>query len=222
MTSLPLELDDVLARAASGGVAFEDVIQRPIAIEPQPRTLVILDHRGTEHGFPWHSVGWAILLVSVVAATLLSGRGLFRDLGAMTLGFAIVAFAVLLIVRARPKLVYSEVPLLWVNSTMGILRVREHPDQVELTTSSNIAFDEVREVLFSQRDFRFPGVRRGGEVSGAAVFLRLWDGAVWPIIPATLEKRDAYNIALGVAQRVGVGVKQVGAGWSDAPARPPR
>lgn len=210
-------MDDILDRAAAGQVAFEDVIQKPIAIEPQPRTLMILDRRVEEHGFAWHTVGWMILVVGLVVLTLLSGRGIFRDLGATTLAFSIAAFAGILVVRGRPKTQRREVPLLWVSSSLGLLRVREHPEQEALTTSSNIAFDEVREILFAQRAFRLPGTRRGGEVDGAGVFVRLWSGEVWPVIPATLAKQEAYNIALGVAQRIGVGVKQVGSGWSDAP-----
>jgi hypothetical protein len=211
-----LDLDEVLERARQGSVAFEDVIDRPIAVEPKPRTLLILDQRTIEHGRPWHVFGTAMLLVGVVFLTLMSGRGIMRDFGVMTGVFAYFAVTVLLIFRFRPKRMLREVPLLWLSGTLGIVRVREHPDQEILTTSSNIDFDDVHEVLFAQRMFHPRGTR--AEVSGAAVFLRLFDGAVWPVIPATLATREAYNIALGLAQRIGVGVKQVGKGWADQQA----
>lgn len=214
-TAEPDDLIDVLERAASGAVAFEDYIESPIAIEPKPRTLLILDRREREEGRPWHVLGMALLVVLVAALTVMAGRGAFRDYGAMTLAFAFAAVGVLLIVKGRPRRTGFEVPLLWMDSNLALLRVREHPEQEELTTSSNIAYEDVREVLFAQRLFRLPGARESARVDGAAVFVRLWDGAVWPLIPATLAKREAYNIALGVAQRLNVGVKQVGSGWSD-------
>jgi hypothetical protein len=207
------ELDDVLERARQGSVAFEDVIERPIAVEPKPRTLLILDQRTIEEGRPWHILGTSMILVGIVFITLMSGRGIMRDFSVMTGVFAYSAFAVLLVFRGRPRRFLREIPLLWLSSTLGIVRVREHPDQDILTTSSNIDFDDIDEVLFAQRKFRPLGSR--AEVAGAAVFLRLFDGAVWPVIPATLATREAYNIALGLAQRIGVGVKQVGTGWSD-------
>lgn len=214
--SEPLELDEVLERARQGSVAFEDVIERPIAVEPKPRTLLILDQRTIEQGRPWHVLGTSMILVGIVFLTLMSGRGIMRDFGVMTGVFAYAAVSVLLVFRGRPRRFMREIPLLWLSSTLGVVRVREHPDQDILTTSSNIDFDDVDEVLFAQRKFR-PGSSRA-EVAGAAVFLRLFDGAVWPVIPATLATREAYNIALGLAQRIGVGVKQVGTGWSDPTA----
>ena len=214
----PLDLDEVLERAARGRVAFEDYIERPIALEPKPMTLVVRDVRTREEGRAWHVLGMALLVVEAMALTVLSGRGLFRDFGAMTVAFFVAALGFLLVVKGRPRTSTTEVPLLWVNSALELLRVREHPEQEDLRTSSNIAFDSVDEVLYAQRDFRLPGSRSAGRVDGAAVFLRLRDGAVWPIIPATLAKRETYNIALGIAQRLGVGVKQVGLGWADPDA----
>ncbi|MFT6399574.1 MAG: hypothetical protein ACJAYU_004343 [Bradymonadia bacterium] len=213
--SEPLELDEVLARAREGAVAFEDVIDNPIAIEPKPRTLLIIDQRTVERGRPWHILGATMLLLGVVFLTVMSGRGIMRDFGVMTAVFAYSAMAVLLILRGHPQRVLREVPLLWLSAGLGVVRVREHPDQEILTTSSNIDFDDIDEVLFAQRLFR-PNTSRA-EVAGAAVFLRLFDGSVWPVIPATMATREAYNIALGVAQRIGVGVKQVGTGWADLP-----
>lgn len=220
LTNEPEDLVDVLHRAAAGEVAFEDVIEQPVVLEPKPRTLVLIDRRHREHGRPWHVLGIGMLILLVGMLTILSGRGLSRDFGAMTVVFAVAAVAIVLIVRGRPKRTLHEIPLAWLDSNLRLLRVREHPEQEELTTSSNIAFDEVREVLYAQRRFQVPGAREDGRVDGAALFLRLWDGAVWPLIPATLARQDAYTIALGIAQRIGVGVKQVGAGWSDP--TPPR
>lgn len=210
-----LALDDVLERAASGKVAFEDVIESPIAIEPKPRTLYILDRRSEESGRPWHMLGWTIVVVGAAVLALVSGGGFFRDFGAMAAALMVGAVAVLLIRRGRPHVHHVEVPLLWLDGGLRMLRVREHPEQRDLLVSSNISFDDVYQVLFAQRSFQIPGARTAGRVDGAAVFLRLRDGAVWPVVPATLAKNEAYNIALGVAQRIGVGVKQVGSGWSD-------
>ena len=127
---------------------------------------------------------------------------------------AVVSIAVglgLIMLKGRPERERDDVPLLWLNASLGALRVREGSEQRSLSESSTIAFDDVHEVLFAIRDV--PTGRGRALVEGAAVFIRLYDGTVWPVIPATLAKREAYPIALGIAQRLGVGVKQVGSGW---------
>ncbi len=207
--------DDIRERASAGAVAFEDVVQKPLAFEPKPRTLLIVDRRVSESGRAWHLLG-LLMLVGLVAVHLVRfGVGSLHGFGAMAASATVLSFATVLIVRGRPRKVQHEVPLLWLSSTLGLLRLRESPDQGNLSDSSNIAFEEVAELLFSRRSFQLPGARGAGRVEGAGVFVRLLDGAVWPVIPATLAQREAYNIALGVAQRIGVGVKQVGSGWTD-------
>ena len=83
-----------------------------------------------------------------------------------------------------------------------------------LTDSTSVGFDEVDEILFAVRGVPVPHGRSDARVEGAGVFVRLLDGAVWPVIPATHARQEAYSIASGLAARIGVGVKQVGAGWS--------
>jgi hypothetical protein len=61
-----------------------------------------------------------------------------------------------------------------------------------------------------------PGASAGAKVEGAGVFVRLESGAVWPIIPSTFMREEAFSIAMSLARPMMVGVKQVGTGWNDA------
>lgn len=209
---------EALERASTGGVAFEDVIEAPLALEPRPRTLFIVDRRAVETGRPWHLVGVALLILLGAFVAWRTGTGTFSSAGASMTALSVAVLGLVLVFKGRPRKSMVEVPLAWLDSRLGLLRVREHAQQRHLTESSNIGFADVREVLYAERHFRLPSARTDARVAGAAVFIRLWDGAVWPIIPATLARQEAYAIALGVAQRVGVGVKQVGVGWSDKDA----
>ncbi|MCB9531086.1 MAG: hypothetical protein H6698_01555 [Myxococcales bacterium] len=208
-----LAADEAAERAARGEIAFEDHVERPIALEPRPRTLLIVDRRESERGRPLHRVGWAIVAL-VVGWLAYVGTGVLDDLGVMTAAFAVLVVGLILVRRGRPVVETREVPLLWMNSSLRVLRLRESAEQADLMQSSTIPFEEVREVLYATRNVPLPGDAGGASVDAAAVFLRLWDGTVWPVISSTLAKGPAFAVATGVAIRLNVGVKQVGAGWS--------
>lgn len=205
--------DTIHERAARGEVAFEDPIRHPLAYAPKPQMLLVVDRRETERGVPWPAVGAAMFGVTLLFLFAVLDAVDLRDLGVAAAVGAALAVSFALIRRGRRAVDAREVPLLWLHTGLRVLRVRQSPSQERLSDAPNIEFDEVREVLYSLR--RAPAVVGGPPMEGAAVFLRLVDGAVWPVIPSTLAKDDAYRIAVGVAQRVGVRVKQVGQGWSD-------
>lgn len=209
--------DEASGRAARGGVAFEDVVERPVAFSPKPRTMVVVDRRLREMGRPLHIWALGAAIVGLAAFFALSTVSSLRGTGPVLSVVSVAVGLGLVMLKGRPRTEREDVPLLWMNASLGMLRVRESGAQRSLAPSSNIGFDEVHEVLYALREVPAAGGR--AQVEGAAVFVRLRDGVVWPIIPATLAKREAYQIALGVAQRIGVGVKQVGAGWrTDDPA----
>lgn len=220
MAAAPMTMlsDDVIQdRAARGEVAFEDPIRQPVAYAPRPQMLLVADRRRTERGIPWPAVGMGMLAVTfVVLFVWLDGVAL-RDLGVAAGVAAAMGLSFALMRRGRQRVDLSEVPLLWLHTGLRVLRVRQSPTQQRLSEAPNVSFDEVREVLFALR--QAPAQPGGPELESAAVFLRLVDGAVWPVIPSTLAKDDAYRIAVGVGQRVGVRVKQVGQGWSDSATR---
>ena len=198
-------------RAARGTVAFEDVVERPFAFSPKPRTLVVVDRREREVGRPLHIWAFGAAVVGLAAFFALTSVSSLRGVGPVLSVVSIAVGLGLIMLKGRPERERDDVPLLWLNASLGALRVREGSEQRSLSESSTIAFDDVHEVLFAIRDV--PTGRGRALVEGAAVFIRLYDGTVWPVIPATLAKREAYPIALGIAQRLGVGVKQVGSGW---------
>ena len=202
--------------AEQGRVAFEDFIQQPIALEPRPRTLLVEDRRTVERGRPWHRLGWAIVGAVVVVLAVV-GPDVLRNLSTQTAAFVVAALGIVLIRRGKPTIEHRDVPLLWIDSSARSFRVRESPDQRDLSASGGIDFDDVDEVLFAVRNILLPNDTSGATVQSVGVFLRLLDGTVWPVIPGTLARREAYNIASGIAVRLNVGVKQVGTGWTDGP-----
>ena len=212
MAAALMSTDSIEERAARGAVAFEDPIEAPVAYAPRPQTLLVVDRRERETGAPLHVVGVGILLTTVIVLFAVLDGSAMRNLGVVLGVVAALASGYLLVRKGRPSLRFEEVPLLWLHTGLRLLRVRQSPESDRLSDAPNIAFGEVREVLFAVRKF----TPRGADtpLDGAAVFIRLVDGAVWPVISGTLEKEAAYKIAVGLGTRVGVRVKQVGQGWA--------
>lgn len=215
------ERSAIRERALAGQIAYEDVVQRLVALKPQPASLFVVDRRVHRAGYPWHVVGIALLIVPLTLWTTFGNPGSRLGWSGWLTGAALVAAALFLIVRAKPKRVRDDVPLIWLDGMRRVLRVREYPEQRELSDSPEIEMDDVVEVLYALRAVELPGGARTSDVEGAGVFLRLEDGVVWPIVPSTLDQETAYRTALGIAHRIGVGVKQVGAGWSAEPTERP-
>jgi hypothetical protein len=108
-----------------------------------------------------------------------------------------------------------QMPLAWLSLNHGFLRLRENPEQMDLSGSTPIELDRVSEVIYATRTIAVPGASAGAKVEGAGVFVRLESGAVWPIIPSTFMREEAFSIAMALARPMMVGVKQVGTGWND-------
>ena len=196
------------------GVAYEDFVERFRVVEPRPRTLYVFDVRGRRRRLG--AVFWAgaLLIVSAFAALAVRGPSGFTGLDGAIVLTTWIGLGVVLVVRSRTRDPGTEIPLLWLDGSTRVLRVRQQAGQESLTDSAPIGFEEVDELLFASRRIAPPGSR--ARVDGAGVFIRLLDGAVWPVVPATLDAEGAYRLALGIASRVGVGVKQVGQGWTMA------
>lgn len=210
------ERELIADRAARGGVAYEDLVERPTVVEPRQRALYVFDRRASRPSVALRAWGVGILVASVVGWLVFTNARPIEGVTSWIVAALVLGVAAVLIVRGRPASRDADVPLAWIDSTSGMLRVREYPGQSALTDSTSIPFEDVDEVLFSVRAVPVPHGRADARVEGAAVFVRLLDGAVWPIIPATHARQEAYSIAAGVAARIGVGVKQVGSGWASA------
>ncbi len=208
------EREAIAERAARGGVAYEDLVERPTVVEPRPRALYVFDRRPSRPTLALRAWGVSLLVASVVGWLVFTNARPIEGVSSWIVAALVLGVAAVLIVRGRPGRRDADVPLAWIDSSSGVLRVREYPGQTALTDSSSVAFDEVDEILFAVRGVPVPHGRSDARVEGAGVFVRLLDGAVWPVIPATHARQEAYSIAAGLAARIGVGVKQVGAGWS--------
>ena len=203
----------IRARAAQGDVAYEDLIQNPVMLRPAPRQIYVFDERDTSTRRAWQAMGAGVALVFAALMVLGWVQSWFSGMDGLLLGAVVFGAALLLYVLGGRSRDSEMVPLVWLSASTSMIRVREYPGQEELADSANRHFDEADEVLFAVR--RQPeGLGSGrARLEGAGVFVRFLDGSVWPVIPWTAERDDAFSIAVRMAQLMQIGVKQVGLGW---------
>lgn len=204
-------------RAARGLVAYEALIERPVVVRPQRGELYVVERRSDPRAGRYRS--------TAVSAALIAGSLVFLSLRAggwektWVLLASVPAWALAWWAwqRAATFVKTWQTPLAWLSLNHGFLRLRENPEQNDLAASIPIELDQVSEVIYATRQIAVPGASAGAKVDGAGVFVRLESGAVWPIIPATFMREEAFAIAMAVARPMMVGVKQVGTGWNDEP-----
>jgi len=224
------ELSRIQMRAYAGEIAYEDHVDAPYVVGPRALSLYVMDRSHRRVGRPWHVLGILIFVVVTFAHLVFSKQSFALGWTGWLSTLTLYGVASLLVVKGRPSDQIEDRPLLWLEGMDQWVRVREAPWQDSLASSAPIPFEEIDELLFAVRKVRTPGTST--RVDAFGVFLRLRDGTVWPVIPSTQDREGAYRVAMGVARRVGVGVKQVGQGWSSggegtvevrpsASARPP-
>lgn len=202
-------------RAARGLVAYEDFVESPIAFKPSPRQLYIVDQRAEGNARRWMSAG---ISMGVFFVTLLVMEFLDKwtvGIGGLLFGAIILAAAALMILIGIRTKRFRAVPLAWINGSRKLLKIREDPRKDGFAQSKNIYFNEIKEIIFAIRKTNVPGAPSKVGVEGAGVFIRLYSGTVWPVIPSTLKRDRAYNIAVQIAKKTHVGVKQVGLQWAE-------
>ena len=207
--------ESIRERAALGQVASEALIERPLVVRPERGALYVVARRSDPRAGRLRSIA--------VSAALIAGTLVFVSLRAggwektwVWLSSAPVwALAYWAWRRAEQFARTWQMPLAWLSLNHGFLRLRENPEQMDLSGSTPIELDRISEVIYATRAIAVPGASAGAKVEGAGVFVRLESGAVWPIIPSTFMREEAFSIAMALARPMMVGVKQVGTGWND-------
>ena len=207
--------ESIRERAALGQVAYEALIERPLVVRPERGELYVVERRSDPRAGRLRSIA--------VSAALIAGTLVFVSLRAggwektwVWLSSAPVwALAYWAWRRAEQVARTWQMPLAWLSLNHGFLRLRENPEQMDLSGSTPIELDRISEVIYATRAIAVPGASAGAQVEGAGVFVRLESGAVWPIIPSTFMREEAFSIAMALARPMMVGVKQVGTGWND-------
>ena len=207
--------ESIRERAALGQVAYEALIERPLVVRPERGELYVVERRSDPRAGRLRSIA--------VSAALIAGTLVFVSLRAggwektwVWLSSAPVwALAYWAWRRAEQVARTWQMPLAWLSLNHGFLRLRENPEQMDLSGSTPIELDRISEVIYATRAIAVPGASSGAKVDGAGVFVRLESGAVWPIIPSTFMREEAFSIAMALARPMMVGVKQVGTGWND-------
>lgn len=190
-----------------------DYVQSVHIEDSPPLHTAVVGRNELEEGPPlafWVSVALVAFAIGVVAAV---GSRPWLPLSWVAWIAAIAAAAVVVIRRGRRQASISTWTLAWVDRSAGELRVHERGVFAEGLGTVRLPFEEVVEVLYALRDVPLPGARRNVNLLGAAVHVRCVDGDVWTVVPATHDREGAFAAASRLALRLGVGVKQVGAGW---------
>lgn len=208
--------DEVIReRAARGQVAYEALIEKPVVVRPQRGELYVVERRSDPRAGRFRSTAVSAALIAATLVFVSLRAGGWEKTWVLLSAVPAWGLAYWAWQRANRHNRTWQMPLAWLSLNHGFLRLRENPEQIDLSGSVPIEIDQVSEVIYATRAIAVPGASAGAKVDGAGVFVRLESGAVWPVIPSTFMREEAFSIAMAIARPMMVGVKQVGSGWND-------
>jgi len=207
--------ETIRERAALGQVAYEALIERPVVVRPERGELYVVERRSDPRAGRLRSIAVSAALIAGTLVFVSLRAGGWEKTWVLVSSVPVWALAYWAWRRAEQFARTWQMPLAWLSLNHGFLRLRENPEQVDLSGSTPIELDRISEVIYATRAIAVPGASAGAKVDGAGVFVRLESGAVWPIIPSTFMREEAFSIAMALARPMMVGVKQVGTGWND-------
>lgn len=198
-------------RATSGNIAWEEHVDT-IWSQQQGGTRMVVRAIDTRlEGRRWDWLGYACLLF--VAWLMVAGYPADLSWGAEWLGNAFLfGVGLVLAVRGRPTRHSSRKVVLDVDTEKQQLWVRQHPDDAGMHEEQAIELWRAAEVLFARRRVVLSNAGVPSDVAG--VFLRLHDGAVWPVASGVRDHSTAFTSARAIARFLRIPLKQVGWGWS--------
>lgn len=207
--------ESIRERAALGQVAYEALIERPLVVRPERGELYVVERRSDPRAGRLRSIAVSAALIAGTLVFVSLRAGGWEKTWVWLSSAPVLALAYWAWRRAEQFARTWQMPLAWLSLNHGFLRLRENPEQMDLSGSTPIELDRISEVIYATRAIAVPGASAGAKVEGAGVFVRLESGAVWPIIPSTFMREEAFSIAMALARPMMVGVKQVGTGWND-------
>ena len=198
-------------RATAGNIAWEEHVDTIWSQQNGGTRMVVRASDTRIEGRRWDWLGYSCLLL--VAWLMIAGYPTELTWGAEWLSNAILfGFGLVLALRGRPIRHASRKVVLDVDVEKQRLWIRQHPDDAQAEEEPAIELWRAAEVLFARRRVV---VSDGGVPSDVAgVFLRLQDGAVWPVASGVRDHSTAFTSARAIARFLRVPLKQVGWGWS--------
>jgi hypothetical protein len=209
----PESSPDHARRAAAGNIAWEEHVDSVWSQQNGGTRMVVRASDTRLEGRRWDWMGYALLLL--VAWLIIAGYPTELSWGAEWLSNSILfGVGLVLAVRGTPLRHASRKVVLDVDVASQRLWIRQHPDDTPMDGEQGIELWRAAEVLFARRRVVVSGGGVPSDVAG--VFLRLSDGAVWPIASGVRDHGTAFTSARAIARFLRVPLKQVGWGWGGA------
>lgn len=199
-------------RASAGNIAWEEHVDTIWSQQNGGTRMVVRASDTKSEGRRWDWLGYLCLLL--VAWLMLAGYPAELTWGAEWLGNSVLfGVGLVLALRGRPIRHASRRVVLDVDVEKQRLWIRQHPDDTQVEEEDQaIELGRAAEVLFARRRVVVSGVGVPSDVAG--VFLRLHDGAVWPVASGVRDHSTAFTSARAISRFLRIPLKQVGWGWS--------
>ena len=187
------------------------MVRRPTILELAPRVFRITDTRFEPVGTDVRSVGLALIVISV-------GLLVFLDLNlsvdpTMPSASILLGILGLVIVRKAP-LARRRTTLLDLNLSQGVFSAPVKTTNGSGASIVEYGVDDVDELLFAMRDApMYPDNPKSITVHAFALYIRVFDGDLIPVVEACVDKDRTFKVATFLAEAFDVGIKQVGKGW---------
>ncbi|MCA9562656.1 MAG: hypothetical protein KC561_04160 [Myxococcales bacterium] len=189
-------------------------VRRPAVFRVRPRLYRIVDARYVPVGQQdMRNAGMACVLIALGLFLFLDIDFIHNPIVPAFLG-ALAVLGVAFIVRAPLRL--ASTLLCEVDLAAEKLRfpqvssngIGPHVNEYDLL--------DVHRLLFARRDIPVANRRSGDvKINGYAVFLRMGDDELVPIIEASFDQDRTYYVAQFLSEALNLTIKQVGKGWSD-------
>lgn len=187
------------------------MIDNPI-VRLDGQRLLVIDMRRHHPGAALSFWGVVVMLGVVIAMLLIpSWRQWSEPSGLVVPLMTFAVGTVLLMIGGRPRL--REVMLAEVALEDRQLTVWPAASSLLEGKARRLWLDEIDTLLYGLT--RFPLEREGGvEVEAYTVCLRLFDGAIIPVVEATVDKKVALDVASALSRALEIPVEQVGIGMA--------
>lgn len=200
-------------RSIAGQIGLDRFIERPrLAMRP-PETLLLVDE-GPALPPLWRRIGWPFPLLAAFSVLLWQiAQGGHAQPGATLTALALVGLSAgLFLKRPRPhELSRAPRALAAFDRQEGTIVLLRDSDQTHPGEGPSLSWQDVRELIYARREVAIPAGRT--RLMGGGLFLRTWEGAVWSLVPSTLDADEVYSMGKRIAAFTGFTLKQAGAGF---------
>jgi hypothetical protein len=216
VNATPETAPDPVARALAGQVAWEEQFDSLAIRGGGDAGLEVVAERQRWEGRRWDLVGAALVVVGLLGSRTDVMLRLSWNLQWLVF-VVVVGLGVALAWRGRPARVREQVVVGWVVPNEGLMGLRRAATDERPPAHGLDRVWDVEQVLYARRRVQEPSGAVSRSVAG--LFVRFIDGSVWPLAAGVRNEEQAWRVGQAFARALHVPMKEVGRGWSDAPAR---